>query len=86
MMHVCPTDNYLTIFYRYLKDYLDVFNQLALLSNNEYLTMTVSLFSKGEFAIGKVHWLKQFPQFDFSVSATVDVWGSEQDMRVIKPG
>jgi hypothetical protein len=48
--------------------------------------MTVSLFSKGEFAIGKVHWLKQFPQFDFSVSATVDVWGSEQDMRVIKPG
>ena len=29
--------------------------------------------------------MRQFPNFDFSVSATVSVWGSEQDMIMIMP-
>jgi hypothetical protein len=32
--------------------------------------------------VGKVHWLQQFPQFNFAVSSTVDVWGCEQDTFV----
>lgn len=38
------------------------------------------MFADEEFGAGKVQWLRQFSQFDFSSSGTVDVWGCEQDM------
>ena len=38
------------------------------------LIETICLFNKGEFSIGKVKWLEQFQQFDFSVSNILDVW------------
>ena len=49
-------------------------------TSTNYLLQTLQHFNNQEFATGKVHWLRQFPNFDFSVSATVNVWGSEQDM------
>ena len=42
----------------------------------------VQSFDDAAGGTGKVHWLQQFSQFDFTVSATVDVWGCEQDMFV----
>ena len=44
------------------------------------LSEVVSSFADEEYAAGKLQWLKQLSQFDFSMSATVDVWGCEQDM------
>jgi hypothetical protein len=44
------------------------------------LSEVVSSFADEEYAAGKLQWLKQLSQFDFSTSATVDVWGCEQDM------
>ena len=37
-------------------------------------------FERRDFATGKVIWLKQVANFDFSTSGTVDVWGCELDM------
>jgi hypothetical protein len=71
LLNTCPIDNYLTIFYLYFNLYPDMYNlypdmynQLALSSAQfaQYLTETVSQFRKGEFALGKVHWLQQFFQ------------------------
>ncbi len=33
----------------------------------------VACFNNNDFGRGKIHWLKQFPKFDFSISSTVDV-------------
>ena len=84
LINTCPIDNYLTLFYLYFKSHPDIYNQLKHSPESNtianYLIQTLEHFDDEEFAIGKVHWLKQFPNFDFSLSGTVNVWGSEQDM------
>jgi hypothetical protein len=74
----------LTIFYLYFKTHQEIYDNLlaygATSTVPNHLIQSLTAFNKREFAIGKVNWLKQFPQFDFSVSATVNVWGCEQDM------
>ena len=46
------------------------------------LNDVVQSFDDAATGAGKVHWLQQFPQFNFAVSSTVDIWGCEQDMFV----
>ena len=46
------------------------------------LNDVVQSFDAAATGAGKVHWLQQFPQFNFAVSSTVDIWGCEQDMFV----
>ena len=79
-------DNYLTIFYLHLKDHPQVLHHLsALTADHRYATClldVVQSFDDAGGGTGKVHWLQQFSQFDFTVSATVDVWGCEQDIFV----
>jgi hypothetical protein len=82
LSNICPIDNYLTIFYLYLKRNPTVLDLLKV-SSAEYtkcLVDVVSAFDKSYFPIGKVIWLKQFPKFNFHTSGTVDVWGCELDM------
>ncbi|CAB4001503.1 Hypothetical predicted protein, partial [Paramuricea clavata] len=83
LINTCPIDNYLTIFYLYLKEHPNVLEQLEL-SSAEYakrLVQIVIAFDAQDFATGKIIWLRQFPNFDFSASRTVDVWGCELDMH-----
>ena len=84
LINTCPIDNYLTVFHLYFKSNPDMFDQLVdspvTYTSTNYLLQTLQHFNNQEFATGKVHWLRQFLNFDFSVSATVNVWGSEQDM------
>ena len=60
--------------------------QLSQLAKDERyarcLNDVVQSFDDAATGAGKVHWLQQFPQFNFAVSSTVDVWGCEQDMFV----
>ena len=82
LINTCPIDNYLTIFYLYLKEHQNVLESLKT-SSAEYakrLVQIVLAFERRDFATGKVIWLKQFGNFDFSTSGTVDVWGCELDM------
>ena len=84
LINTCPINSYLTIFYMYLKSHPAVLNYLISSSSCENyakcLTEVVSPFEDEEYGSGKVQWLKQFPQFNFAPSGTVDVWGCKQDM------
>jgi hypothetical protein len=85
LINTCPIDNYLTIFYLYLKQHPNVLEQLEL-SSAEYakrLVQIVIALDAQDFAAGKIIWLRQFPNFDFSASRTVDVWGCELDMVML---
>lgn len=86
LINTCPVDNYLTILYLYLKDHPQVLHHLSELAvEHQYarcLVNVVQSFDDAAAGTGKVHWLQQFPNFDFSVSSTVDIWGCEQDMFV----
>ena len=70
----------------YLKDHPQVMLHLSeLAADHQYarcLLDVVKSFDDAAAGIGKVHWLRQFSQFKFTQSATVDVWGCEQDMFV----
>ena len=82
LINTCPIDNYLTIFYLHLLNHPNVLHELRL-SPAVYaqcLLDVVAPFNNKDFARGKMHWLRQFPKYDFSFSSTVDVWGCEQDM------
>ena len=83
LINTCPIDNYLTIFYLYLKHNSTILEQLKV-SAARYakccLVDVVSAFDKSNFSTGKVIWLKQFPKFNFKTPGTVDVWGCELDM------
>ena len=86
LINTCSVDNYFTIFYLYLKEHPEVLNQLSQLAKDERyarcLNDVVQSFDAAATGAGKVHWLQQFPQFNFAVSSTVDIWGCEQDMFV----
>lgn len=87
LTNACPIDNYLTILYLYLKEHSEVLYQLSQWAIEEKyarcLNDVVRSFDDAAAGAGKVHWLQQFPKFNFTVSSTVDVWGSEQDMFVL---
>ena len=85
-LNTCPIDNYLTIFYLYLKDHPQVLHHLlASAADHRYATClldVVQSFDNAAAGTGKVHWLQQFSKFNFTLSGTVNVWGCEQDMFV----
>ena len=86
LINTCPIDNYLTIFYLYLKEHPEVLYQLSQLAKSDRyarcLNNVVQSFDDAASGAGKVHWLQQFTQFNFESSSTVDVWGCEQDIFV----
>ena len=82
LTNTCPIDNYLTILYLYLKEHSEVLYQLSQWAIEEKYARCLNdvVRSFDDAGAGKVHWLQQFPKFNFTVSSTVDVWRSEQDM------
>lgn len=69
----------MTIFLLFLKEKQELFSMLSkrTVDSVNALLKASSFFEKGEFARGKVGWLRHFPKFDFGCTGAVNVWGNE---------
>lgn len=82
LTNTCPVDNFLTMFFLLLKEKTELHTMLTNCGDDcaKSLLNAMSFFEKGKFARGKVEWLRQFPQFDFSSSGSINVWGNEYEL------
>ena len=79
LVNACPIDNFLTIFYVFMKMHGALYQHLVR-SPEPYacsLLKICEMFDAVRFAEGKCEWLKLFPRrFDLSQPGQLHLWGN----------
>jgi len=82
LTNTCPVDNFLAMFFLLWKENQALHSSLTQRTEPciEALLEATRQFQNGEFARGKVAWLRQLPQFNFGTCGSINVWGNEHDL------
>lgn len=72
-----PIDNSLTLFSINIKNNCSLQRQVQQIQKPYSINLleATQLYNEGKFAESKLRWLQQLPQFDITVSGTLNVWG-----------